>query len=232
MSGPLPGRTVTLVSKGCPYTFTPDFFEGRYETNDSGCWIWTGCLSVRRTRARFAWKKGGMYAYRISYEVFVGPIPDGKQINHHCDDGRCINPAHIYAGTQRQNARDAIRRNRLVPPAPRRGDDNPQAHPSEIYDEVRRLVAEKRTPKAEIARRFGIGVGTVRSWARGERVGEDGVPYIDERLKPRAPCGTRAGYCTHQRRGESPCRPCKDANTNYLRAYKATRKAKLRSAAA
>jgi hypothetical protein len=41
-----------------------------------------------------------------------GPIPEGMQINHHCDNARCINLDHLYLGTQRENVRDAFERGR------------------------------------------------------------------------------------------------------------------------
>jgi len=71
---------------------------------ETGCWEWTGrtlkgygVLKIGRTQ----W-----YAHRASYRVRVGEIPKGMMICHHCDNPPCINPAHLYAGTALDNARD------------------------------------------------------------------------------------------------------------------------------
>ena len=78
--------------------------------DDFGCWIWTGKVS----------KQGygmvaGLFAHRLAYEVFVGPIPSPLVIDHTCHDPdtcvngdacphrRCVNPAHMEVVTQREN---------------------------------------------------------------------------------------------------------------------------------
>jgi hypothetical protein len=52
--------------------------------------------------------------HRIAWQLHFGPIPFGKQINHHCDNGLCVRPDHLYLGTQAQNMRDAAERGRLL----------------------------------------------------------------------------------------------------------------------
>ena len=52
-------------------------------------------------------------AHRWSYETFVGCIPLGLQVNHSCDNRLCIEPKHLWAGTQSENLLDASRKGRL-----------------------------------------------------------------------------------------------------------------------
>lgn len=52
--------------------------------------------------------------HRVAYELSNGPIPDGQLIRHKCDNRRCVNPGHLLAGTQRDNMRDAVERNRVA----------------------------------------------------------------------------------------------------------------------
>lgn len=52
-------------------------------------------------------------AHRVSYEMRHGPIPDGLNILHDCDNPNCVNPSHLKAGTQQENMRDASLRGRL-----------------------------------------------------------------------------------------------------------------------
>jgi hypothetical protein len=44
--------------------------------------------------------------HQLSYEMNVGPIPEGKFICHHCDNPPCCNPTHLYAGTPKDNVHD------------------------------------------------------------------------------------------------------------------------------
>lgn len=81
----------------------------------NGCWNWTGALSAGYGILARGWKKSPYKAHRLAYELFVGPIPDGHVVRHACDNPRCINPAHLITGTQRDNVLDAVARNRLNP---------------------------------------------------------------------------------------------------------------------
>lgn len=78
------------------------------------CWLWTGSLTksggygqLSRSRAL-----GPIRANRISYELHIGPIPDGLCVLHLCDTPACVNPAHLFLGTRGDNARDMARKGR------------------------------------------------------------------------------------------------------------------------
>ena len=47
-------------------------------------------------------------AHRISWELHNGPITEGMNVNHKCNVAHCVNPEHLYVGTQKQNVRDSI----------------------------------------------------------------------------------------------------------------------------
>jgi len=78
------------------------------------CWRWVGAR-MKNGYGRFVLNRFVENAHRAAYKIFVGPIPDGLQINHHCGHRWCVNPAHIYAGTQTDNMQDAISRGRFDP---------------------------------------------------------------------------------------------------------------------
>lgn len=81
-------------------------FEERFWSKvekSSGCWAWTG----HKNRNGYGWTLGpkgkGESAHRIAYELLVGPIPEGLQIDHLCRNRACVNPDHLEPVTQRVN---------------------------------------------------------------------------------------------------------------------------------
>lgn len=85
------------------------------------CWLWTGAVtgtgSVKHGQfntGRRDGKQQNIKAHRFAWEVLRGGIPDGFQVNHHCDVPICCNPNHLYVGTQVDNLNDARRRGRLI----------------------------------------------------------------------------------------------------------------------
>jgi hypothetical protein len=77
----------------------------------SGCVEWTG-----RTNGRGYGKDGKTYAHRDAWELANGPIPAGMVICHSCDNPLCVNPDHLFLGTQKENMQDAGAKGRLAKP--------------------------------------------------------------------------------------------------------------------
>src|SRR5688500_6362748 len=76
--------------------------ERHYRVDDTGCWVWTGNQATGGySQIHVNGKSTG--AHRVSYEHFVGPIPDGMQIDHLCRNRLCINPAHLEPVTPLEN---------------------------------------------------------------------------------------------------------------------------------
>jgi hypothetical protein len=202
----------------------------RYEVTPEGCWNFTGNITDGRGRVSIDGRS--YYAYRISYTAHVGAIPPGLLICHHCDNPQCINPDHLYAGTSWDNSRDCRERGRLVTPKVAGGAEHHAAGLTDAQaDELVRRYAAGEATQAELAMEYGIAQSSVGRVIRGET--QYGTTLSVARGRGRKafiqPCGTRAGWYTHRRRGEPACVDCLAANAEYMRAYKAGRR--LRSAA-
>lgn len=79
---------------------------------ESGCWIYTGSWDKKGYgKFKIDGKSTGK-AHRFFYERMVGQIPQGRMICHKCDTPACVNPSHLYVGTEADNTRDRIARNR------------------------------------------------------------------------------------------------------------------------
>ena len=80
---------------------------------ESGCWLWTGSTNDKG----YGWTGlSGMprLAHRAAYTLLVAPIPEGMNVCHKCDVRSCVNPTHLFVGSQRDNIRDASAKKRLA----------------------------------------------------------------------------------------------------------------------
>jgi hypothetical protein len=87
-----------------------DLADRCYLDTTTNCWIWQKAL---RKGYGLTWHKGKkVYAHRLMYEFVRGPIPPGLCVCHSCDNPRCVNPDHLWVGTERDNLRDMASKGR------------------------------------------------------------------------------------------------------------------------
>lgn len=122
------------------------------------CWIWTGS---RLHYGHGAFAPDGRVprctpAHRWLYQYVNGVVlPPHINVNHHCDNPPCVNPAHLYAGTQADNVRDMVRRGRA-----RNGRARFSA------EEVR-AIRRSRQSTRQLARAWGVLPNTIRLIRKG-----------------------------------------------------------------
>lgn len=68
---------------------------------EGGCWTFTGAHTA--TYGQIWWNRKQYLVHRVSYELHIGPIPDGQQIDHLCRNRSCVNPAHLEPVVGREN---------------------------------------------------------------------------------------------------------------------------------
>lgn len=121
------------------------------------CWIWTAAInSLGYGRVRRAAPRRLQLAHRASYEIFIGAIPSRINVLHKCDTPRCVNPDHLFLGTQSENIVDCSTKGRLV-------DNRGTKHGMCKLQEVDVLnIRSSDLPNRRLAEQFGISDTTVR----------------------------------------------------------------------
>ena len=140
------------------------------------CWNWDGAKSRGRGELWDKEKKKPVLAHRFYYEKLVGPIPDGFNVCHTCDNPRCVRPDHLFLGTQADNLRDMTEKGRRRcnnPLGKNSGETNgmhkltwPQV------DEIRARYIPYKVSMYKLAQEFGVNYATIwtiingRNWKR------------------------------------------------------------------
>ena len=83
----------------------------KVERKESGCWEWTGPRMPRGYGVVNTRSGGTALAHRLSYMLFHGD-PGDKSVLHSCDNPPCINPSHLWLGTQKDNIEDMVKKGR------------------------------------------------------------------------------------------------------------------------
>jgi hypothetical protein len=79
------------------------------------CWEYVGLTGRVSDKYRYARHRIGKSNYqinRVSYQIYKGQIPDGLYVCHTCDNNKCVNPAHLFLGTQKDNMEDMMKKKR------------------------------------------------------------------------------------------------------------------------
>lgn len=138
---------------------------------ESGCWIWHGCSDPKGYgRFRRGGERATVLSHRFSWEMFRGGIPTGMFVCHKCDTPACVNPDHLWLGTNADNVADMDAKSRRNNPHPKpmRGENHYRAKFTD--DDIRRIKADNRTQEA-IASEYGVRQNTISRIKSGVRWG-------------------------------------------------------------
>ena len=78
------------------------------EPLENGCIPWIGCKNKKTGHGRIHIDGKPAMAYRLSYILYKGNIPEGLHVLHDCDNGWCVNPEHLHLGTHHDNMMEMI----------------------------------------------------------------------------------------------------------------------------
>lgn len=136
----------------------------------AGCWIWTAAVNEFGYGRFFVeWRCGRSVldkAHRVSWRIYKGEIPDGFGILHHCDVPCCVNPSHLFVGTQKDNVADRLSKNR--PKTGARGERHPRALLNDdLVVSIRRNFSGLHGEITDIAKKYSVSESTINSIISG-----------------------------------------------------------------
>lgn len=131
---------------------------------ESGCWVWTAEVFKSNGRARLSLGNNAHVAYRLSYVLFKGGT-EGLCVLHSCDNVLCVNPEHLWLGTNADNTADMFAKGRN----PRQdGSHNPMAKLNEERVAKIKVRLRKGDRQNRIAMDEGVSKGTINLIATGK----------------------------------------------------------------
>ena len=150
--------------------------------SDSGCWMWTGAKD-RKGYGKFS--VGGacnhegkrrnsmVTASRVSYELFIGRIPEsdgyhGQCILHRCDTPSCVNPEHLFHGSNMDNVKDMDKKGRRVTVAKRGSEHKNSILTEEVVEQLFDEIKERTSTQGELAKKYGVSLATVNHIKTGQ----------------------------------------------------------------
>lgn len=129
----------------------------------NGCWEWTGAI-YKDGYGSMHREGRSAKVHRLSWEIAHGRAPGAQCVLHRCDNRRCVNPAHLFLGTRRDNSRDMVAKKRSLT-----GERDPNAQLTEREVIAIRASRDAGESCASIAQRVGVSGSEVSHITLGKR---------------------------------------------------------------
>jgi hypothetical protein len=123
------------------------FWEKVKKDGPEDCWIWLSVIN-HEGYGRLWFLGRFNQAHRLSWEFTNGPIPEGRFVCHKCDNPTCVNPAHLFLGTNEENMMDCFQKGR-------RSKSGARLKPPEV-EEIRRRYSNKEASSHKMAKEYGV----------------------------------------------------------------------------
>lgn len=144
-------------------------FECKYmKGTPNECWEWVASKHPFGY-GYFQMRGSTKLAHIVSYNLYIGEIPEGLCVLHSCDNPSCVNPNHFFLGTRTDNAIDKVKKGRQKGPI---GNRNAAKINFEIADQIREEYKTGLITQKELGKKYHLHDGTIReitknrSWIR------------------------------------------------------------------
>ena len=160
---------------GCkPLTPQDRFWRSFVQVPIAGCWIWLGSPQGSNGYGRLKVDGRGVAAHRYSFQIHYGEVPAGKFVCHRCDVPLCVNPHHLFAGSEQDNTADKVAKGRQArgrklseAQSARRAKGERNGNSRLTAEQVFEIRQSQRAQRA-IAAQYGITQAAVSAIKRGK----------------------------------------------------------------
>lgn len=139
------------------------FWKKVKKGGEDDCWEWQASTRSGSGYGQFGIDGYAEYAHRLSFVLAFGQVPYGQFVCHRCDNRKCVNPRHLFAGTQKDNMADCANKERTV-----FGEKHPLSRLTS--DTVAGILKDRRDGLSyrEISKKYSRPMWTVRSVISGK----------------------------------------------------------------
>lgn len=144
----------------------------RVVVDNKGCWNWTGTKDTKGYGS-IRFNKKGYWVHRFAWQLTYGEIPVSLMVCHRCDNPSCINPAHLFLGTAKDNSIDMMQKNRGGKGRFIRGHlPYNTKFTEEVIREIRSRYSKEAVTQTQLAQYYGTSQGHItnivngRAWSR------------------------------------------------------------------
>lgn len=135
----------------------------------SGCWLWTAGVFKMGGYGQLNIGNGVIVrAHVFAYKILIGQVQKGMFVCHKCDVPRCVNPEHLFLGTQRDNMRDAAKKGRLIVGKQNKSVGLSEEEIEKIKNRVQRC--HPTNSMRALSREFRVNLWTIRQIVRGKKL--------------------------------------------------------------